>query len=403
MILNIWQNIKGYVVIEVTGFSVERFVNLAVHKGLYIWDVSYEGASVRMKVTIKGFKALKDCARKTGCRYKIVEKHGAPFTMHKFRKRKLFPLGILAFVALLYYLSGFVWLVEVEGNERLESALILEFLGERGLAAGERRRSVDRQNLAREASAYFDDISFINIGIRGTKATVSIAETLPREEIIDKSRPCDIIARGDGIITSVFVSRGTPMVREGDVVLRGDVLVSGTLVVGEGDEAVIIGQTHSIAQVRARQYYEMNFNISRTETRKNFTGRTRRSFSLNILNKELNFLRYSNLYENYDRITDRRQLGFGANYPLPIIFLHHTYKEFETYEITRSLEEMRELTLMTITNRIIREFDFDADVIEKIVEYEQINYGLRVMATVITNENIGEVRYLDEVEDMSSQ
>jgi len=387
---------KGYVVIEVTGFSVERFVNLAIHKGLYIWDVSYQGASVRMKVSIKGFKQLKECARKTNCRFKIKEKRGAPFTIYKFRKRKLFPLGIVAFIALLYYLSGFVWLVEVTGNERLESALILEFLEERGLSAGERRRGVDRQGLAREAGAHFQDISFINIGIRGTKATVSIAEALPREEIIDKSRPCDIIARGDGIITSVFVSRGTPKVREGDVVLKGDVLVSGTLVVGEGAEAVVVGHTHSIAQVRAKQYYEMNFNISRTEIRKRFTGRTRAAFAVNILNKELNLLRYSNLYDNYDRITDRRQLGFGENYPLPIVLIRHTYKEFEPYEVVRSLSEMKELALMTVTNRIIREFDFDADVIEKIVEYEQTNYGLRVMATVITNENIGEIRYMDE-------
>jgi len=395
MMLNLWQYMRGYVVIEVTGFSVERFVNLAVHKGLYIWDVSYSGVSVRMKLSIKGFKLLKDCAAKTRCRFKIVEKHGAPFTLYKFRKRKLFPLGILVFIGLLYYLSGFIWLVEVVGNERLESHLILNFLEEQGLSAGERRRSVDRLVIERELSANFEDISFINIGFRGTKATVSIAETLPRENIIDRGIPADLIAKRDGIITNVFVSRGTPVVREGDVVLTGDLLVSGTLVVGEGTEAVVVGYTHSIAQVRARGYYEMDFFIERSEVRKNFTGRTRAAFSLNILNKELSFLRYSNLYTNYDRITSSTRLGFSENYPLPIVINRHTYKEFEPYTIERSLEDMREFAAITVTNRIIREFDFDTDIYEKILEYEQTTTGIQVRATIITNENIGEVRYID--------
>ena len=395
MILSLWQYMRGYVVIEVTGFSVERFVNLAVHRGLYIWDVNYYGASVRMSVSIKGYRQLKDCAAKTNCRFKIAEKHGAPFTAHKFRKRKLFPLGIIAFIALLYYLSGFIWLVEVVGNERIETSYILKFLEENGLSAGERQSGIDRPALERALSVNFEDISFINIGFRGTKATVSIAETLPRGEIIDKSRPVDIVAKNDGIITNVFVSRGTPVVREGDVVLAGDLLVSGTLTVGEGAEAVVVGHTHSIAQVRAKQYYEMNFTIENTDTRKSFTGRRSTAFSINILNKELNFLRYSNLYTNYDRITTKTQLGFGENYPLPVIISRHTYKEFETYTVMRSLEEMRELAAITVTNRIIREFNFDADVIEKIIEYERAAYGIQVRATVITNENIGVIRYLE--------
>ena len=395
MLLDLWQYIRGYVIIDVTGFSVERFVNLAAHRGLYIWNVSYAGTSVRMSVSIKGFRQLKECAQKTRCRFKIVEKRGLPFIAYRFRKRKLFPIGIIAFVALLYYLSGFIWLVEVQGNERIESAQILEFLDSQGLSAGERKSGIDTLFLEREISMGFDEIAFINIGIRGTKAIVSVAETLPREEIIDKSRACDIIAKRDGIITSIFVSRGTPMVREGDVVLAGDVLVSGTLKAGDEYNMVIIGHTHSMASVRARQYYEMNFYIQREDVRKRFTGRARPSFTVNILNKELNFLSYSHSYANYDRITSRTQLGFGENYPLPVVISRHTYKEFEPYSVFRSPDEMRELAVISVTNRILREFDFDADVIEKIIEYEQMEDGLRVFATVITNEEIGEIRYLD--------
>jgi len=403
MLLNLWQYLRGYVTIEVRGFSIERFMNMAAHRGLYIWDVSYHGAAVRMNVSIKAFRKLKDLAKKSNSRFRIVAKKGAPFTIHKFRKRKLFPIGIIFFVALLYYLSGFIWLVEIQGNERVENEQILEFLETNGVRIGVRKADIDRFLIERELITHFDDISFINIGIRGTRATVTVAETLPREVIVDKSRPCDIIAKRDGVISSIFVSTGTPMVREGDVVLAGDVLVSGTIVAGLDYEAIITGYTHAVARIRSRQYHEMNFYVNRERVLKNFTGNTRTAFCLHFLNKELNIFGASISYINYDRITSRTQLGFGEHYPLPIVILRHIYKEFEPYTTTLSLDEMKDKALLTVTNTILQEFDFDADVLEKIIEYEQIEDGLRVFATVITDEEIGEIRYIEVPETQELQ
>ena len=53
MFLTIWNYLRGYVVIEVSGFSVERFINLAAHKGVYIWDVNRVGGKTLMKVSTK--------------------------------------------------------------------------------------------------------------------------------------------------------------------------------------------------------------------------------------------------------------------------------------------------------------------------------------------------------------
>ena len=395
MLLTLWQYVRGYVSIEVRGFSIERFMNMAAHRGLYIWDVSYHGACVRMNVSIRGFRKLKDLAQKTNSRFRIVEKKGVPFVIHKLKKRVLFPVGLIFFIAFLYYLSGFIWLVEIQGNERVEHEQIIEFLDDHGLSIGSRKADIERFSIERELIFHFDDIAFINIGIQGTRAQVTVAETLPHEVSVDKSMPCDIIAKRDGVISSIFVSTGTPMVREGDVVLEGDLLVSGTIVAGLDYEAVVTGYTHAVASIRSRRYHEMNFYINQDRVLKNFTGNTRTAFGVHILNKELNIFGASISYVNYDRITGRTQLGFGEHYPLPIIVLRHTYREFEPYTVTLSLDEMKEKALISVTNTILQEFDFDVDVLEKIVEYEQVESGLRVFATVITDEEIGEIRYID--------
>jgi len=390
---------KGYVTIEVRGFSIERFINMAAHKNLYIWDVHRNGAYMRMNISVKGFRMLRECAKKTGCRFKIIEKKGVPFTIYKFRKRKLFPIGVVFFVALLYYLSGFIWLVEIHGNERVCDEQIIEFLETKGLSIGERKADINMLLTERELIAHFDDISFVNIEIRGTRAAISVAEALPRKDFIDKSMPCDIIAKRDGVISSIFVQTGTPMVREGDVVLAGDLLVAGTIVAGLDHEAIITGYTHATASVRSRRYHEMDFYISNERITQSFTGHTKVHFGVNILNKELNISGASILYTNYDRITSRTQLSFGERYPLPIIILRHSYREYELLSSPLSLDEMKELAIITVTNTIIQEFDFDADVVEKIIEYEQIDGGLRVFATVVTDEEIGEIRYIEALEE----
>ena len=75
MVLNVWNSLRGYVVIEVSGFSVERFINLATHRGVYIWDVCFEDGAAQMKVSAKAFRLLRYCAKKTKCKIKIKSKN----------------------------------------------------------------------------------------------------------------------------------------------------------------------------------------------------------------------------------------------------------------------------------------------------------------------------------------
>ena len=39
MFLALWYYLHGYVMITVSGFSVERFVNMATFRGIYLWNI----------------------------------------------------------------------------------------------------------------------------------------------------------------------------------------------------------------------------------------------------------------------------------------------------------------------------------------------------------------------------
>ena len=127
MLLEINNFFRGYILLEVKGFSTERFINLTSYNNIYLWDIKKNQNGVTLKVSIKGFKLLKNYARKTGCKIKILKKYGLPFKIYKYKKRKIFALGLLAIIILLCLFSSFIWRINILGNKKISSEKILNF------------------------------------------------------------------------------------------------------------------------------------------------------------------------------------------------------------------------------------------------------------------------------------
>ena len=97
-IIKIWNYSNGYVIIKIEGLTLERFLNLAATKDIYLWDIKrIDYTLLEMKVSIEGFRELKDIVKKVGCHVEIIEKKGLPFIFYKFKNRKMLGIGILLF------------------------------------------------------------------------------------------------------------------------------------------------------------------------------------------------------------------------------------------------------------------------------------------------------------------
>jgi len=391
MLLSLWQFTKGYVKLKVTGFSVERFLNMAAYRGVYLWDVKRTPEGVFVNVSIQGFKRLKGCAHKTKCRTKIVEKNGLPFIAFRYRKRKFLMGGIAFFALMLFVLSTFIWRIEIVGTESVPHATILTFLEEQGLHTGAFKHTLDARGITRELLNHFDEISWADIHTRGTRTTVMIAEAIPRQPIIDRYTPAHVIATQDGLITGIATSSGAPLVRQNDVVRAGEMLVSGILELGVDMGMPSTVYVHAYAEVWARRYHPIEFTVPFVYSQKVYTGRTTTRRSIQLLfagDVRVNIPRGGISFESYDRITTRHQPGVGGNYPLPFILIADRYSEFTWTERTRTIEEAAELADRMLTNRILREFDFGIDIIDRQVELFEAPEGLLVVALITTHERI---------------
>jgi len=389
--LSAWQFTRGYVRILVTGFSIERFLNMAMFRGVYLWDVERTEKGVELNVSIKGFRIILACAKKTKCKAKVIQKNGIPFIIHRYRKRKLLVSGVLFFVVGLIALSSFVWRIEIEGNEILTHDAILTFLEAEGLHTGAAKFRLSDREIQTAMMNYFPEISWADVYTRGTRTTILISEALPPQEILDRQTPVHVVASTEGLITAIVTGAGAPLVRQNDIVRQGDLLVSGILELDPEMQGSPNVYVHAYAEVWARRYHALQFSVPFAYEERVFTGRILNHRAVQLLfagNRRINLPSSGNSFASYDRITMHQQIGASGDYPLPFVLITERYSEFVPQTRTRTPEEAAELAERMVTSRLIREFDFSIDIIGRELTFTPTETELQVSALITTHERI---------------
>ena len=89
MLLKLFKYLRGFVKIKVEGYSPERFLNLCNVHQILLWGVEQHQSYYEMYLDIIDFKKIRPLVRKTGTKVILLEKHGIPFFLFRFRKRKI--------------------------------------------------------------------------------------------------------------------------------------------------------------------------------------------------------------------------------------------------------------------------------------------------------------------------
>lgn len=219
--------ICGYVNISIEGYFIERFINMCISKGILLWNMRREKSTyLQTNINIKDFKKIKNIAKKTKCRVTINQKKGMPFILNRYKKRKIFVFALLIISLGIFTTSRFIWNIEIQGNEKIETEEILKQLNEKGIIIGAQKSKIDTDEIIRDIRLKRNDIAWMSIDLNGTNAIVKIVENTGKPEIIDKNDYCNIVANKAGVITKINARTGTPLVKIGDIVTEETILVA---------------------------------------------------------------------------------------------------------------------------------------------------------------------------------
>ncbi len=215
--------LQGYVRVEVRGKNPERLVNLCLSAGFPLWDFTPGESSILFCTTLQRYRDIHRLARRARCVPRVVARTGLPFTLGKLRRRPTALLATAVVLAVLLYLSGSVWSVQVSGTRLVDPDRVLVSAASAGLVSGARRNRVSTGAVEAAILDQNPELAWVYVRFQGTLAVI---------EVVEKTRPPtvgpgDVVAAKDGVIQSLLVLAGAPVVRIGQTVKAGDLLIAG--------------------------------------------------------------------------------------------------------------------------------------------------------------------------------
>lgn len=382
ILLKLWNYFRGYVIIAVEGYFLEKFINICTHRQVFLWDVKKKkDRTMTLKVSIKGFRLLPPISHKTRCRVRIIKKCGLPFIKKRYGKRKAFLIGALVFIALFYCLSSFIWSVEITGNKEIESSLIIERLAGLGIKQGALKYGIDTKRVAGSLMLDIKELSWVGVTVKGTKVKIQVDERVLPPVIVSKSEPCNIVARRDGIIKSIVSKAGFDVAKIGDTVIKGQLLVTG--IIPGRDEKAQTTLVHAVGTVEARTWYqaECPVNVKTYVTKR--TGKKKDSYTLVLFTKKIKLPFGKVSYENYDRIEINKKLAVGEDLVFPFELVVDRYYENILCENITSLDEAKKEASDTAYNEASSDIPDGARIVKSDTSFMEKDDGTIIARVVI--------------------
>ena len=328
--------LSGYVRIKVTGKYPERFMNLCNAHNILLWDVEVHGLTYEMNVSVKDYKKLRPFVKKTNIKITMTGKYGLPFFVHRFRKRKVFFVGVGVCIVIVYVMSLFVWNIHIEGNVTQNTAQLIEYLEDIGVQHGVSKRKIVCEEIEKSLRTEFSNMLWVSVEIRGTRMIIQIKENEDQDIIskveIKDDTPVSIAAENAGIVESMIMRGGTPMVSVGDEVTEGQILVEGYyLIKDDAGEIVKYNETKADADIFLLVYEEYTDCFSVYYTERSYTGKRRFGIVLEILEKQIPLLpRIGD--KSYEEIVIKKEIHVTENFYLPFSINLHQYLEYVEIE-----------------------------------------------------------------------
>ncbi len=347
--LRLTNYLHGTVRVKISGAIPERFINLCLARGIFLWGINKHNDDVYASLRLPDFFRIRPLARRSHNRVEAVGHAGFPFTLKRVRRRKMLVVGAVLFFVFLNLLTARIWFVDVSGHKEVAAERITGAAATHGLRPGIAKADVDLKAVEKEMLLALPELAWVGINLTGTRALIEVVEkTLPKAG--DKS-PAHIVAGKDGVITEVIAIAGQLAVKKGDTVKRGDLLIKGFAAdppPAARDQTPIITLPASYVRaagiVKARVWYESYGEAGLAQEVLRRTGRKAVAVSLRADGHELALKRVADQpFTRFETEVVHKKLSGGRNSNFAVESIINIFHELvaERYEIT--VEQARDI------------------------------------------------------------
>lgn len=394
MFLSIIKYFRGYLLVRLAGYSPERFLNLCSNHNILIWNLEYKEGAYEFYISIAGYRRLKPLLKKTKTRIRIKRRIGFPFFAYRYRKRKVFFAGIFLCVGMLFYLTTFIWLIDINGNSSITDDTILKFLEKKASTFGTKKSTINCAQIEEALRSEFGDIIWASVRLNGTKMTIDLQENLISQS--NDANPSkiegnyDIIANKDAVIHSIMTRKGTPFVKEKDVVKAGDILVGSRLdIYNDSNEIAEYVYVTADADVYGETEYLYTDSIPMKYTKKVKIDDGSSIYDFYLFGWHFRFPFALSKKEPYISYTENRQLAMAKDYYIPITVKKTTVYSCDYRQVELTKEQAKEKTAEEVSNFLKNLMEKGIQITDKNVMIEFRDNRCYFQAKITAIEKIG--------------
>lgn len=373
----LYRFLSGYVTVLFSGEFCEKILNLTAKNRISLWNSRLTKKGIESCILAKDFKKLHKIIRDSDIRVHILKKHGIPFKTAKYNKRIGLFAGAVLFFAFLKIMSGFIWIIDVTGNETVKTEDILAACNKIGIKEGIKQSKINPKTERERLLLEIDSLAWASLNIESCRLTINVSETKNKEN--NSSAPCNLKAKADGIIKKIDVVSGNCVVKTGDAVKSGDVLVSGIIERESGTQFVRSAGT-VIAETTRNITVNGNYKTKKTLE----SGKTKTKKVLELFTIKIPLFLGSETDEYTSKTSVKALKLFGQQ--LPIRIYDKKFSFLETYEITLNREQLCEQLEKELAENLKKEGIKNYNVLNR--EFTDTDGGIKLTALISAEENI---------------
>ena len=364
---------KGKILVEIKILNTERILNLFWTKNIRVYKVKKKDfATLILEIDYLSYSEVKECVESLGGRINIIKSEGFVFFLGNLKKKLSLVIGGFIFLCSIYYLSTYIWAVEVEVQQNIPPFEIRKQLNSIGIKPGITKASIDVKEIEKQLENMSSEILWLRVRIEGSTLKVIVEEKInpPQEQSYEYG---NLVATMEGEIKRVYTFAGRAKVKSGQLVKAGDVVIEG-IDGNEGGEYILPPRGIVIANT----FYEKSMNVKINGTKLERSGEKDSDIYISIFGKKIYLKKAIKDFTHYDKIELSGK-----------IFNKVLYYERIEKDINLSEDDVIESAVSELEKSLLNELSRDAKIVDKLVDKEMKDEeNLLVNVVFVVEQNI---------------
>ncbi|WP_300383011.1 sporulation protein YqfD [Clostridium sp.] len=363
----------GKLVVEINVLNPERILNILWNENVKIINIKrVDVATIRVTIDYKDYNILKSSVKRLNGKSKIIGRRGLAFLLSRIKRNVFLVIGSFIFITILFYLSNYVWRIEINTRKNVSPYELRQQLYFLGVKPGIKKKKVNGKEIEKQIENLNGDILWSRARVEGSTLKIYVEEKI-NPPTIKSAAKGNLVAKIDGEVSRVYTFRGRSAVHIGDIIKVGDVLIEG--INGSLEEPYEVAPE---GVVMANTFYEKSMVTTIDGKKLQRTGDVDKDIYLKLFDKKIYIKKAIKDFEVYDKIEETSKMLNKV-----------IYFEKEEVEVKLRKEEAIESAVKELQESLYNNLTREAKIKDKVITINNENEEqIKVNVVFIVEQNI---------------